>query len=99
VTRRRQPRRSDVRLRVRGSLPATDWSIRDSLPVCTVPRIVGDLLHEREDGEAVARICQDAVRHGLLHPADLTRTAGPHAAAYGARSAQSFAELLLNGWR
>ena len=44
VTRRRQPRRSDLRLQLRRSLPADDWSIRDGLPVCTVPRFVGDLL-------------------------------------------------------
>jgi len=99
ITRRRQLRRSDLRLRLRSSLRAGDWSIRDGLPVCTVPRIVGDLLQEREDGEAVARICQDAVRHGLLDPADLIRAAGPHAAAYGAATPAYLTDLLLNGWR
>jgi hypothetical protein len=99
VTRRRQPRRGDLRLRIRCALPTGDWSIRDSLPVCTAPRIVGDLLQEREDGEAVARICQDAVRHGLLDPADLLHAAGPHAVAYGATTTQAFTDLLLNGWR
>lgn len=99
VTRRRQPRRGDLHLRVRRTLSTGDWSIRDSLPVCTAPRIVGDLLHEREDGETVARICQDAIRRGLLNPADLLRAAGPHAAAYGASTARSFTELLLNGSR
>jgi hypothetical protein len=98
VTRRRQPRRSDVRLRIRGRLPAGDWSIRDGLPVCTPPRIVSDLLAEREDGEAVARICQDAARHGLLDRTRLTLAAGPHAAAYGAASEHAFTDLLLNGW-
>lgn len=99
VTRRRQPRRDDVRLRVRDRLPAGDWSVRDGLPVCTPPRIVNDLLQQREDGEAVARICQDAVRTGLLDRAGLTLAAGPHAAAYGATSARTFVDLLLNGWR
>jgi hypothetical protein len=99
VTRRRQPRRTDLRLHVRGPLPADDWTIRDGLPVCTVPRVVGDLLHAREDGESVARICQDAVRLGLLDPADLTHAAGPYAAAYGVVSPATFTDLLLNGWR
>jgi hypothetical protein len=64
-----------------------------------VPRIVGDLLQEREDGEAVARICQDAVRDGLLNPAELLQAAGPHTAAYGASTEQAFTDLLLSGWR
>jgi hypothetical protein len=94
VTRRRQLRRTDVRLRVQ-PLPAADWAVRDGLPVCTVPRLVTDLLTEHEDGEAVARICRDGISLGLVQRTGLATVVGHHANAYGAPSPQAFADLLL----
>jgi len=94
VTRRRQPRRSDLRLRVRPALPARDWRVVDSLPVCTAARIVSDLLADREDESAVARICQDALRADLLTPDVLERVAEAHAEAYGHGSGPAFAATL-----
>ncbi len=95
VTRRRQLRRGDVRLRVRSSLPSSHWSVVDGLPVCTVARVVADLLGEREDGEAIARICQDAVDASLLDAAQLREVVAVDAGAYGATSSEVFVDQLL----
>jgi hypothetical protein len=83
VTRRRQPRRRDVRLRVR-HLPRTDWQITDGLPVCAVPRIVTDLLNAHEDGQSVAQICRDALALGLSDRTRLTAAISAHTTAYQA---------------
>lgn len=94
VTRRRQPRRSDLRLRVRATLPARDWRVVEGLPVCTPARIVGDLLAEREDESALARICQDAIRADLLALDELVELSGPHAKVYGHASGRAFSMSL-----
>jgi hypothetical protein len=95
VTRRRQLRRGDVRLRLRSGLPSSHWLVVDGLPVCTVARVVADLLGEREDGEAIARICQDAVDAGLLDAARLREAVAADAGAYGATSPEAFVDQLL----
>ena len=95
VTRRRQLRRRDVRLRVRRDFPRSDWTVVDGLPLVTVSRLVADLLAEREDGSAVARICQDAVSSGRLDAEALQAVVARHAHAYGATSAKGFVEMLL----
>jgi hypothetical protein len=95
VTRRRQLRRGDVRLRLRSGLPSSHWLVVDGLPVCTVARVVADLLGEREDGEAIARICQDAVDAGLLDAAQLREAVAADAGAYGATSPEAFVDQLL----
>ena len=95
VDRRRQLRRTDVRLRVRIHLPRRDWTVADGLPVVTVSRIVADLLSVDEDGSAVARVCQDAVRRDLLDRAVLEVVVADHAARYGAASSTGFVADLL----
>lgn len=95
VTGRRQPRRGDLRLRGWGSMCRDQWQVSGGLPVCMVDRVIADLLADREDESAVARICQDAVHAGLLDPARLDRLTAPHAAAYGAAGAAMFAARLL----
>ncbi len=95
VTRRRQLRRGDVRLRVRSGLPSSQWSVVDGLPVCTVARVVADLLGEREDGEAIGRICQDAVDAGLLDAAQLREVVAADVRAYGATSPETLVDQLL----
>lgn len=95
VTRRRQLRRGDVRLRVRSDLPSSHWSVVGGLPVCIVARVVADLLGKREDGEAIARICRDAVDAGLLDAAQLREVVGADAGAYGATSPEAFVDQLL----
>ncbi len=95
VDRRRQLRRTDVLLRVRTQLPRGDWAVVDGLPVATVPRIVADLLSANEDGSAVARVCQDAVRRRLTDAAALETVVAGHAARYGATSPAAFVADLL----
>jgi hypothetical protein len=95
VSRRRQLRRNDVRLLVRQDLPADAWSVVEGLPVSTPARVVADLLGEREDGSAIARVGQDAVAAGRLSVEALVEVAAPHAAAYGASSPQVFVAELL----
>lgn len=95
VARRRQPRRSDLRLRVRRQLPRGDWRVVDGLPVCTAHRVIGDLLADREDESAVARICQDAVRDDLLNAAQLAALVDPYAAAYAATDGRELGARLL----
>lgn len=95
VARRRQPRRPDLRLRVRRQLPRGDWRVVDGLPVCTAHRVITDLLADREDESAVARICQDAVRDDLLNAAQLAALVDPYAAAYGAIDGRELGARLL----
>lgn len=95
VSRRHQPRRPDLRLRVRRQLPRSHWSVTNGLPVCTAFRIVADLMAEHEDESAVARICQDAVRSELLDAEQLAALAAPYAAAYRAVDGHEFSARLL----
>lgn len=95
VSRRRQPRRPDLRLRVRRQLSRSDWRVADGLPICAAPRVIADLLADREDESAVARICQDAMRGELLNAEQLVVLAAPHAAAYGAASGRELRARLL----
>ena len=74
--------------------PPEDWSVVHGLPVCTAPRIVGDLAAEREDESALARICQDAIAFDLLSPEELAILVTPHAEAYGHHSWSEFAMTL-----
>lgn len=83
VRTRRQPRRTDIRLRVRPHLAPAGWSVSGGLPVSTVETIVGDLLHTHEDESAVAQIVRDARRDGLLDDSKLVRAAADHAMNYG----------------
>jgi hypothetical protein len=95
VVRRRQPRRSDLRLRVRRQLSRGEWRVVAGLPVCTAHRMIADLLADREDESAVARICQDAVHGDLLNTTLLTALVAPYAQAYLATSGREFAARLL----
>jgi hypothetical protein len=99
VTRRRQLRRSDLRLRVRAPLPAADWRVVDGLPVCAAPRIIADLLADREDESAIARICQDSMRADLLSLGELMDLSEPVARIYGHESGRALAMTLAGGKR
>ena len=91
---RRQLRRPDLRLRVRPALADDQWRVVTGLPVCTAERVVVDLLAEREDESAVARICQDALRAGLLSWGRLVDLAGTAAGPYGAETGEALAASL-----
>lgn len=64
------------------------------LPVATATRVVTDLLADREDESAVARVIQDALREGLLRRDELEDLVEGAAAAYGASSAPALAAAL-----
>ncbi len=91
---RRRLRRDNVRIRVRAHLPTDSWTVVGGLPVTTAARVVTDLLTDREDESAVARVVQDALRAGLLRRDDVEDLAGDAAAAYGAPSAVALAAAL-----
>jgi hypothetical protein len=63
---RRQSRRPDVRLHIR-ELQPSEWTKLRGLPVTRPSRIASDLLQDREDPEAVARlvVSPHALRFGL----------------------------------
>lgn len=94
VTARHRLTRDDVRLRVRPPLPGPDWSWWDGLPVTTPARTVADLLADFEGETAVAQICQDALRDGLLTHAQLAAAVRGHETAYGHRSVRHMAATL-----
>lgn len=96
VTIRRQPRRRDLTLRPGPTLDPSDWTIVQGLPACTAARIVADLLDEREDESAIARICLDALRSDQLRPDELGAILARHARAYGHPTADSFIAALTH---
>jgi hypothetical protein len=87
-------RRADLKLRVRPGMARSDWSLSGGLPVCTIEKIIVDLLADREDESAVAQIAQDAIRDGLLARDVLEREAARYGTEYGYRSATEFAAVL-----
>jgi hypothetical protein len=62
--------------------------------VTTAARVVADLLADREDESAVARVVQDALRADLLRRDELEDLVDGAAAAYGASSAAALAAAL-----
>lgn len=94
---RRRPRRPDVRIRVRAALPRADWRVVGGLPVTTAARVVTDLLAEREDQSAIARVVQDALRAEVLGRGELEDLVAVAAAAYGAPSRSAMAAALAGG--
>lgn len=97
VAERRQTRRPDVRIH-RGELRDGEWEILRGLPVTTPARTAADLLGDREDPGAVARVVADALlkknEWAGNFPAELARCAG----ALGLRRGDGEAALgfLLN---
>lgn len=63
------------------------------LPVTRPSRIASDLLHEREDPEAVARVVADAIRGVLDYPGTFAEKLAPHAARFGLRRGDGIAML------
>lgn len=92
---RRRPRRGDVKLRVRADIASVEWSMWSGLPVCTIERIVTDLVAEHEDESAVAQVSRDALRDGLLDRVELRRAVAGHARDYGHGTAQAMVAVLV----
>lgn len=94
VPARRRPRRDDVKLRVRARIAAGAWSMWAGLPVCTIEKIVTDLVADHEDESAIAQISRDALRDGLLGREELHRAIAGHARDYGHGSAETMVAVL-----
>ncbi len=77
---RRQTRQENVRIH-RGRLEEGEWTPLRGLPVTSPARTATDLLADKEDPEAVARIVAGALR-------DKNEWAGSFASALGPRAAQ-----------
>ena len=89
---RRQSRRPDVRLHTRHVDPP-EWVNLRGLYVTRPPRIASDLLHDREDPSAVARIVAESIRGGIDRPEAFTGALAPHSAGFGLRRDDGLALL------
>ena len=87
-------RRTDLRLRVRPTIERSDWSLSGGLPVCTIEKIVADLLADHQDESAVAQIIRDGIRDGLLGRDELERATARSGIDYGYGSGTDFAAVL-----
>jgi hypothetical protein len=89
---RRQSRRPDVKLHIR-ELQPTEWIELRGLPVTRPSRIASDLLRDREDPEAVARLVVEAVRDVYDYPGTFADSLSPHAFGFGLRKGDGLALL------
>lgn len=92
LPRRKQSRRPDVRIHVRG-LTEGEWSALGGLLVTRPSRIASDLLWDHEDPEAVARIVADAIRRAYDYPTTFSDRLAPHASRFGLRKGDGLALL------
>ena len=92
VSRRRQTRRTDVKLHLR-RYEATDCSRNQGLLLTRPARIAGDLLADREDPGAVGHLIADALRHDLDQPGTMAQALIPHALNFGLRRRDGLALL------
>ena len=92
IPQRRQSRRPDVKLHIR-ELQPSEWTELRGLPVTRPSRIASDLLRDREDPEAVARLVVEAVREVYDYPGTLADSLSPHAFGFGLRKGDGLALL------
>jgi hypothetical protein len=92
VASRRQTRRPDVRIHVR-DMSDLLWIKLHGLPVTRPSRIAADLLADREEPEAVARIVSEATRHVYDYPGTFAKALAPLAMRYGLRKGDGYALL------
>lgn len=95
VSERKQPARTDLRLRLRTGLEGVRWAVWGGLPVATIDQIIEDLLADWEDESAVAQICLDAARDGLLTAEALLAVVTPFAKRYGYTAPEQMVGILL----
>ncbi len=93
VGKRRQTRRPDVRIHVVRETSDIPWIERGGIPVTRPSRIASDLLIQREDPEAVARIVSEATRHVYDYPGTFAEHLSPLAMRYGFRKGDGYAVL------
>ncbi len=94
---RRQSRKDGIRLH-RGQLGAGETAILGGLPVTSPARTATDLLADKEDPEAVARVVADALRMKKEAPVNLRHALAPRATQLHFRRGDGWAVLawLLN---
>lgn len=92
LPRRKQSRRPDVRIHVRG-LTEEDWTAVGGLLVTRPSRIASDLLSDHEDPEAVAHIVAGAIRPAYDDPTTFADRLAPHAVRFGLRKGDGLALL------
>ena len=85
LPRRRQSRRSDVRIHVR-KLTSEEWISLKGLPVTRPLRIASDLLFDHEDPEAVARLIAESIRLVFDYPGTFADQLARHASHFGLRN-------------
>ena len=96
VPRRKQTRRTDVRL-YRSPIDADDWTLIAGLPTAKPRRIIADLAAVRIDRGHLATVVRDAVLKHDLAVDIVATTLAPHARGYGAMTGdgQGVVTLLL----
>jgi hypothetical protein len=75
---RRQTRRPDVRLH-RGRVAPSQRVLQGGLPTTTAGWMVGDLLADNVDADAVAQIAAEVLDRGLDYPRVVAESLAPHA--------------------
>jgi hypothetical protein len=79
---RRQTRRPDVRIH-RGRVPAEQWVVLRGLPIRRAGWIVGELLEDRVDPDAVAQVTSEVLDHIFDYPRVVADILSPFAARFG----------------
>lgn len=80
--RRWQTRRRDVRMH-RGTVPSADEILLEGLPVTRAGRMIGDLLADDIEPDAVARITVEVLERGHDQPSAIASKIAPHALSFG----------------
>jgi hypothetical protein len=79
---RRQTRRLDVRIH-RGRVPAQRRSLLGGLPTTRAAWMIGQLLADHVDPDAVAQIVREVLERVLDYPRDITEAIAPYAHRFG----------------
>lgn len=91
---RRQTRRPDIRIH-RGELRRDEWELQQGLPVTTPARTAADLLGDREDPGAVARVIADALERKIDRKENFPAELAPWSGALGLRRGDGDAALAF----
>ncbi len=92
LPRRRQTRRSDVRIH-RAHVPPEQRVVLGGLPATRPGRMIGDLLADQVDPDAVAQITAEVLERVLDYPRDVADALAPHAHRFGYRRSDGLALL------
>ena len=92
LPRRRQTRRSDIRIH-RGRVRPARRIVLGGLPATRAGPMIGDLLADHVDPDAVARIAAEVLERVLDYPRDVADALAPHAHRFGCRRGDGLALL------